>query len=889
MTCHSLSGQWEFRSDEAAEWQSVAVPAAWESYGLPKDFSGPCWFRTTARLPGEGPRWWLRFDAVSYYAEVTINGYFAGSHTGLWDAFSIEITSYVSTGKPVEIVVKVEKPASLTAGPRSEPVPGAFPMTETLAGFLPYVWGHIFGGIWQDVWLESTGPVAIRELYVRGGADGNLAIEADLSDPSPYEVRVSDLDGNELFRGAGPVETVLPNINPWSPREPNLYQVTVALPDGTEKSERFGFRSVSVDGPTILLNGQPIYPRMALSWGWYPDRLDANPGPERVRNDLLRLQSLGYNGVKLCLWIPPDYYFDLADELGMLLWVEFPMWLPTASELFMRQTPLEYERIAKQVRSHPAIVCYTLGCELQNRDVTIDLMQTLFGIVKPLVGDALVRDNSGSGEAFGGPLVEFADFYDYHFYAELHHFRSLVDHFSPRWRRTMPLLFGEYCDLDAFRIPRDDAWWWSGDPAINPAGARWQYDLHDHARALAESGYADRVDEIREISRKQSLIHRKFTIETTRTLSEVSGYVITGERDTPISTAGMIDDFDQLVFSPEEFSPFNGDLVLSLGWDKRRAWVAGGDRPAPFDPFSYEMRDTVRPHFILSHYGRTSGPLAAGCEVSISGEQAFTGSSGSGQVVTPGMVREIWDGEFIAPDVEAPQRMELTATVAIGETKLTDLPWPWADGVRRTGYMVVATPESESATNSWPLWVFPKRDLSGIPLSITDPGGRLSDWRESTSLQVGSIAVATRWTRELDEFVRVGGRGIYLHGGIHEPGPLNAFEMPFWRECVRIAEAHPAWGDFPHEGVPGLQFFGMATPVALERGGRPILRRLDTRTLAVHDYATELEWGNGRLIVSTLRFEGGLGEQPLGLSRNTAARYLLGNWIRYLAQHSDQD
>jgi hypothetical protein len=85
-----------------------------------------------------------------------------------------------------------------------------------------------------------------------------------------------------------------------------------------------------------------------------------------------------------------------------------------------------------------------------------------------------------------------------------------------------------------------------------------------------------------------------------------------------------------------------------------------------------------------------------------------------------------------------------------------------------------------------------------------------------------------------------------------------------------------------------LQFYGCATDRALDARGagdtaRPILRRVDTRTLAVHDYATELRWGHGRVIVSTLRFEGGLGDQPSGIGRNTGAAYLLRCWVAHLA------
>ncbi len=115
--------------------------------------------------------------------------------------------------------------------------------------------------------------------------------------------------------------------------------------------------------------------------------------------------------------------------------------------------------------------------------------------------------------------------------------------------------------------------------------------------------------------------------------------------------------------------------------------------------------------------------------------------------------------------------------------------------------------------------------------------------------------------------------------------------MPFWREAVKLLEPHEAWGDFPHEGWTDLQFAGCATDQALDLGQvtervRPILRRVDARTAAVHDYAAEVSWGAGRLIVSTLRFEGSRGDQPRGLQRNTGASYLLSQWVRALQNHA---
>jgi len=136
------------------------------------------------------------------------------------------------------------------------------------------------------------------------------------------------------------------------------------------------------------------------------------------------------------------------------------------------------------------------------------------------------------------------------------------------------------------------------------------------------------------------------------------------------------------------------------------------------------------------------------------------------------------------------------------------------------------------------------------------------------------------------QFVAGGGTAILLPSGPDPRCPITAAPLPFWREAVKIIERRPAWGDFPHAGWVGMQFLGCAPDHALDtyasgHAPAPILRRLDARTMRVHDYAVELGWGQGRVIISTLRFEGSQGDQPMGISRNVAAAYLLSCWVRY--------
>jgi hypothetical protein len=943
-----LSETWDFRLDHERDWRPISVPGCWEALGVHKQYAGPAWYRTRFSIPAEwaGRRLWLRFGGVSYHCEISINGRAIGEHTGLWDAFAVEITSAAAPGEAAELLVRVEKPAGMERGPSSAGLPGRFPLRETLVGFLPYVWGQVFGGIWQDVALVATGHAVFEDVSVHGAPDGRVVVEAALSGPGEVTLTIIDPDGRVIFEGNGPpttdhrppttdherglahrssfivhrFEATINDPRPWSPDRPALYMARLQIADGDERAVRFGLRALDVDGTTVRLNGRPIYPRLALSWGWYPDVLNSNPGPERVRADLERLKSLGYNGVKLCLWFPPQYYFDLADELGMLLWVELPMWLPNPTAFFRRQLPLEYERLVRQARNHPAVILYSLGCEL-NRAVGANILGPLFELVKSLGGDALVRDNSGSGEAYGGLLNEHAEYYDYHFYCDLPFYRGLIDEFSPRWRPEQPWLFGEFCDADTFRDLRrldnrqpttDDRqgvlarvwsvvsgqssvvgapWWARNDPDVNPQGARWQYEVvHQEAR-LRASGLWDRGDELERVSERQALIYRKYVLELVRTYREIGGYVITGERDSPISTPGMWDDQDRLKFDPAEFRAFNADLTLLAGWDRRRAWI-GGDRAARWDTFSYSAGAPVRPHLIASHYGAAVGRAHIVWQVAFDGEAPFAaGDAQTSFALRPGDLREVAIAEWIAPEIAAPRRATLRATLQIGD---------------------------QQAENAWLLWFFPRdfwRDLAGV--ALVDPSGRLRDLRQIfpgivtaeiakiaeglkksasvvsafSAVDLPRVLIATTWMAEVAEFVERGGAAVLLQDGRGAPGPIPVVEAPFWREAVRIAEPHPAWGDFPYADV-GMQFYGCATDYALDTTALssdivPLLRRLDARSMRLADYAVEIAWGRGRAIVTTLRFEGGAGDQPLGISRNTAAAYLLQRWVRYLVEIRD--
>ena len=251
-------------------------------------------------------------------------------------------------------------------------------------------------------------------------------------------------------------------------------------------------------------------------------------------------------------------------------------------------------------------------------------------------------------------------------------------------------------------------------------------------------------------------------------------------------------------------------MVVCLGWDRRRVWRAGGDRPAYDDPWCHEAGTVVRPYLVLAHHGPSSGAVTVVWSVAIDGEEPFAaGRCALDEVLGPGTVRELCAAEFEVPPVTRPRTATLRARASVG---------------------------GESTTNTWRFWFFPAEPWSAVgPVILDDPNTRLADLHRvarlarevagedggcgdssgGADLCRGEVVLATRWTSMLDRWVCQGGRAILLADECAN-SPLRLVPMPFWREAVKVFEPHEAWGDFPHEGWADLQFAGCAPDLALD-------------------------------------------------------------------------
>lgn len=837
----SLDGDWAFRLGSGSE-QRIAVPSAWEAHVSDKITDGPAVYRRTFTRPEDwlGARIVLEAQAISFDAVISINGQVAGRHRGMWSPFQVEITALVRPGEN-QIDIEVWKPGA------------RFPVREALAGFLPDVC-TTFGGIWQSLRLCAFRRVALHNLRVgpinefqapvRFGVvwldnpviPGSFNFVLEILDRHGRCISATPPTSIEAANGLANVVANLPipEAQDWSPNAPTLYSVRVSVCEGetclAQALRRTGFRQVQARQAGTWLNDRPIHFRGVLDWGWNPERLAPTFSREELLDNFAKARALGFNLIKLCLVVPDETFFDVADESGMLLWLELPLWLPRLTPEARALVAFEYDTLFRRLQHHPSIVIVSLGCEM-NSEADAIFLKELAESARACFPHSLHCDNSGSAEAYGGALTHLSDFYDYHFYTDPHFFASLADHFHRDYRIAKPWIYGEFCDADTLRdfsqlkpLP----WWLTENVALE----RDDYlSLRDHSARLRAANVTDGGAALTRIARQQATPVRKFILEHVRSRHATGGYVLTGWRDTPITTSGVVDDQRQLKFSPADWRPFNADRVLLIDRERRRRWI-GGDRPARRDPFSWWQGERAEVHVLFSNGSDATPP----------GPLDWSLSHLAGEVVARGGVD--------VPGVEAGQ---------VSELAVLGLEMPHAD---RPIELVLRITVS-AVSNTWRLWAVPRVVLSHAP----------------------SPSIVSELSDTVLDDVRAGGFAVLWQT---QPDPRLTRSVPFWREAIHVFEPHPWWQQVPHAGYADMRFFSVATDLAFDRRAlqsvlgvdiTPIWRRFDARQMRWAEYIAEAHLGAGRLFLSTLRFAGGLGYQPDSLDTNPWGTWLLASLL----------
>jgi beta-galactosidase/beta-glucuronidase len=424
----NLNGEWEFQFDdenkgEKEGWQhgngnsfskKILVPFCFQSSmsGINDDSQHEImWYKRNFHIPVSynDKRVLLNFGAVDYYARVWVNGIFIGMHKGGYSPFKFEITNYLKE-KDNLIVIRVEDRYD-TVQPRGKQY---WKQKNDRCLYTAT------SGIWQTVWLETVGDSYIEKVRLTPDIDqkcvfGEIYLDRELTDLS-LEIHVmykgktfSNLGLNINGREANFIiyvqeEDSIQELHYWTPDNPNLYDVRLAIYKNATLIDSvktyFGMRKISVEGDQVMLNNSPLYQKLVLDQGYWPESSITPPNDEAIIYDIKMTKNMGFNGARKHQKIEDPRYYYWADKLGLLVWGEMPSAFKFNAEEIENITQGWIDFINRDY-NHPCIVTWVpLNESWGVRNIYIDKKQQSLGLMlyyaaKALDGTRLISTNDG--------------------------------------------------------------------------------------------------------------------------------------------------------------------------------------------------------------------------------------------------------------------------------------------------------------------------------------------------------------------------------------------------------------------------------------------------------------------------------------------------------------
>ena len=369
-----LMKNWQFTGPDGKT-TAVDLPHTWNNIdgqdGGNDYWRGICIYKTRFAAPAfdkNTQQVWLQFEGVNASAKVTLNGVEVTRHDGGYSTFRADVTALLADSN--ELIVEADNSKNDRVYPQK-------------ADFTFY------GGIYRDVSLLVVNRNHIALGYLGGpgmqitptvnGANADIEVKTWMEGDGEVEFSIYDAAGAEVLTGKGRDTTVtLEHPHLWDGvRDPYLYTCAVRLVlNGEVQDEvrqRFGVRSFSVDPKRgFFLNGRP-YPLHGVSR--HQDRKGLGNAITREMHDedMQLIKELGANTIRLAHYQHDQYFYDLCDEAGMVVWAEIPYiseHMPNGRE----NTISQMKELIVQNYNHACIVCWGVSNEItistkDNRDM----------------------------------------------------------------------------------------------------------------------------------------------------------------------------------------------------------------------------------------------------------------------------------------------------------------------------------------------------------------------------------------------------------------------------------------------------------------------------------------------------------------------------------------
>jgi len=350
------------------------------------------WYRKTFKLKGEIPKIaLLKINKAKYGTKVFLNGKVVGEHLPCFTPGTFDVSSFLNKNKPEnELIVRVgatEKsvPESIVRG-----------MDREKQTYLP--------GIYDSVSLILTHSPYIRKVQIKPLIKENrIEVWTDVKNTGAISAKgvklqfkiVEKKSGKVIAKLSGKPETIkektsytfhnvvkIPNAKLWSPDNPFLYTVKISVINNSNNNfKSFGFVAgfgVTDDVTTTFgmrefkfnpknnraeLNGKVTYLNGSnfCVFRFLEDPLHGYKLWDKkwVRKLHKKLKEMHWNSVRYCIGFPPEFWYDIADEEGILVQDEFPIWLEELpDELTVDCLTNEFTEWIENHVNHPSVIIW---------------------------------------------------------------------------------------------------------------------------------------------------------------------------------------------------------------------------------------------------------------------------------------------------------------------------------------------------------------------------------------------------------------------------------------------------------------------------------------------------------------------------------------------------
>ncbi|MBN2163136.1 MAG: discoidin domain-containing protein [Pontiellaceae bacterium] len=500
------------------------------------------WFRSTFTVPESfaNRQVWLQFDGINYKAEIWLNGQKIGDMAGMFNRGLFDITKQAQVGKGNALAILVH-PIDPPNGFRQRVDTNGNAQNENRNGadgkiganvtmLMTCGWDFTFKdgirdrntGIWNDIKLFSTGPVLLRNAFVKSelplpkltSSKETISVEVrNATDRVQHGILRAVVEENQVAVQQSvdlqPNETKTVTFTPdtfhelefrdpeiWWPFNKGgqpLYHLQLSFEQtggvSDELKTRFGIRDIRSDRNTpdksrmFYVNGTRFFVKGS---NWIPEAM-CRTSFERTRTELLYTRQSGINFLRF--WgggiTESDAFFDLCDELGILIWTEFWQSGDTIIAEDQDLYRMNVTDTVKRIRNHPSLAYYVSANERNAENIVPieDLIDELDGTRGYQPGSETDGVHDGSPYATCNPMWYYEDTGSPR--------GSRINGFNPEY--GTPIL----PTIDALREMMDekdlwptnkDVWWY-----LDGDGFHGMVDLYD--QAVRQYGRSDGIEE----------------------------------------------------------------------------------------------------------------------------------------------------------------------------------------------------------------------------------------------------------------------------------------------------------------------------------------------------------------------------------------------------------